>query len=323
MKLATLPNGTRDGGLVVVSRDLALAITAADVAPTLQAALDDWAACAPRLAELATRLEQGRATGALPFDAARALAPLPRAYQWLDGSAYTNHGEWMQKAFGKPPLDTSLPLMYQGMSDGFLGGTADLPLPDQSHGIDFEGEVAVVVDDVPMGTAARDALAHVTLVMLANDWSLRALQPREMGIGFGFVHAKPATSFAPVAVTPDELGEAWRGARVHLPLLVDFNGRRVGRPDAGGMSVGFDDLIAHAARTHRLGSGTVIGSGTVSQAGEGIGSAAIAEIRAIEKVRDGASATGFMAFGDRVRMEMVDLDGRSIFGVIDQRVVRA
>jgi len=320
MKLATLKDGSRDGRLAVVSADLATAVHPARPL-TMQGLLENWQALQPELAALYDALNRGAAQSSFPFDPARAMAPLPRAYQWLDGSAFANHGLWMQRGFGVPPIDTTLPLMYQGGSDDFLGPRDDVPLPDENHGIDCEGEIAVVLDDVPMGTSAQAALAHVKLVMLANDWSLRGLQPREMKTGFGFIHAKPSTSFSPVAVTLDEVDGHWRDGRLHLPLRVEVNGRWMGHPNAGEMSVGFGELIAHAATTRRLRAGTVIGSGTVSDPAEGAGSAALAEVRAIENATRGAISTPFLKFGDRVRMEVLTSAGTSVFGALDQKLI--
>lgn len=322
MKLATLKNGGRDGRLAVVSADLALAAYP-DRPCTMQALLDDWDAMRPGLEALYQALNRGAAQGAFSFDPALAMAPLPRAYQWLDGSAFANHGLWMQRGFGVPPIDTTLPLMYQGGSDDFLGGRDDVPLPDESHGIDCEGEIVVALDDVPMGVDAAAALDHVKLVMLANDWSLRALQPRELKTGFGFIHAKPSTSFGPVAVTLDELDGHWREGRLHLPVRVDINGSWIGHPNAREMSVGFGDLVAHAAATRRLRAGTLVGSGTVSDPAEGAGSAALAEVRAIENATQGTISTPFLRFGDRVRMEVNTPAGASVFGALDQKLVQA
>lgn len=324
MKLATLKSDARDGELVVVSRDLEYAVRAPANVPTMQALIENWAAHAPGLAELYDALNGGACAGAFAFDPRLALAPFPRAYQWLDGSAYINHGRLMEQAFGLAALDyDAFPLMYQGGSDDFLGPADDIALPDESHGIDFEGELAVVVDEVPLGMSAAQAAGHIRLLMLVNDVSLRALGPREMATGFGFVQAKPSSSFAPVAVTPDELGEAWLDSQVHLPLRVEWNGERFGEPHAGRMHFGFHQLIAHAARTRRLRAGTIIGSGTVSNAERTAGSACISERRAIEQLDQGAPSTAFMRFGDRVRIEMRDGAGRSVFGAIDQRIVQA
>ena len=321
MTLATLKDGSRDGRLVVVSRDLTKAVYPSDPR-TLQSALDRWDDVAADLSALSDRLNAGNAADAFDFNPYDAMAPLPRAYQWLDGSAYSNHGQWMERAFNLTPIDTTLPLMYQGGSDDFLGPHDDVPLPDDTHGIDCEAEIVVVVDDIPLGAKAAEAASHIRLVMLANDWSLRGLQPRELKTCFGFIHAKPSTSFGPVAVTLDELGEHWKDDRLHLPLAVDINDKRLGQPNAGKMSVGFGRLLEHAAFTRRLRAGTLVGSGTVSDAAEGAGSVALAEVRAIEQVTQGKITTPFLTFGDRVRMD-VQQNGASIFGVIDQHVVRA
>jgi fumarylacetoacetate (FAA) hydrolase len=324
VKLASLKGG-RDGRLAVVSRDLSRAIVATGIAPTLQAALDDWATAKPALASLAESLESGRA-GGIAFGAADALAPLPRAYHWVDGSAYVNHVELVRKARGAtmPESFWTDPLVYQGGSDDFLPPTADAPFASEDWGIDLEGEVAVVTDDVPMGVDAATARGHIQLIMLVNDWSLRNLIPAELAKGFGFYQSKPATAFSPVAVTPDELGDAWRDARVHLPLVVHLNGGPFGRPNAGvDMTFDFGQLIAHAAKTRRLGAGSIVGSGTVSNRDRGAGSTCLAERRMLETLDLGKPMTPFLSFGDRVRIEMLDGAGRSIFGAIDQRVVKA
>jgi len=326
MKLGTLRDGTCDGSLVVVSRDLARAVPATDIAPTLLTALESWATAAPALEKLSTSLNAGTASGAFDLDVTRLAAPLPRTWQWLDGSAFHSHGELMEKVFKLPPIEGKLtrPLMYQGGSDELLGACADMPFPSEQDGIDFEAEVAVIVDRVPMGTPAAQALTHVKLVMLANDASLRVLAPVEMKTGFGWIQAKPSTSFSPVAVTPDELGPAWRNGRVCLPVHVHWNGREFGRPDASAMGFGFHELVAHAAYSRNLSAGTVIGSGTVSnETYRTVGSACIAERRGIELVDTGTPVTSYMKFGDRVRIEMLDADGRTIFGAIDQKVVQA
>ena len=324
MKLASLKGG-RDGRLAVVSRDLSRAIVATGIAPTLQAALDDWANARPALASLAESLESGRA-GGTAFDPAEALSPLPRAHHWVDGSAYVNHVELVRKARGAtmPESFWTDPLVYQGGSDDFLPPTADAPFASEDWGIDLEGEIAVVTDDVPMGVDAAAARGHVQLLMLVNDWSLRNLIPGELAKGFGFYQSKPATAFSPVAVTPDELGDAWRDARVHLPLVVHVNGGPFGRPNAGvDMTFDFGQLIAHAAKTRRLGAGSIVGSGTVSNRDRSAGSTCLAERRMLETLDRGKPMTPFLSFGDRVRIEMLDAAGRSIFGAIDQRVVRA
>lgn len=325
MKLATLKNGARDGQLVVVSRDNAWALQADSVANTLQHALENWASAEPRLRLLFDELNAGQAVGAFAFDAEQAMAPLPRAYQWCDGSAFMSHGALMQKAFNLAPIEGAdlTPLMYQGAGDDFIGGRDDIPLPSESQGIDFEGEFGVLVDEVPMGCSAEDALAHIKLIVQINDVSLRALAPREMTTGFGFLQAKPSSSFAPLAITPDELGEAWRAGRVHLPLQVQWNGEWFGHPHGSEMNFHFGQLIAHASATRRLRAGTVIGSGTVSNSDRSVGSACIAERRAIEMIAHGAPQTGFMRFGDRVHMEVLGEGGQSLFGGIDQRVVQA
>lgn len=325
MKLATLKNNSRNGQLVVVSADMRLALDASSVAPTLQQAIENWTGAEPGLRALARRLEEGDHRDALAFDPALAMAPLPRAYQWCDGSAFLSHGALMQKAFNLEPIEGAdrTPLMYQGAGDDFLGAHDDIPLPSESQGIDFEGEFVVLVDEVPMGCTAQDALQHIKLILQINDVSLRALAPREMRTGFGFLQAKPSSSFAPLAITPDELGDAWREGRVHLPLRVEWNGEWFGQPHGGQMNFHFGELIAHAALTRRLRAGTLIGSGTVSNAERSAGSACIAERRAIEMIEQGAAQTGFMRFGDRVRMDVLGSDGRSVFGAIDQRVVKA
>lgn len=320
MKLATLANGTPDGRLHLVSRDHARC-TPALAAPTLQAALEDWEAQEPRLQAEYTALNLG---GGQPFDPSQALAPLPRAWQWLDGSAYDSHGALMQKVFNTKPVDTGgKPLMYQGMSHHFIAPCADVPLPSEADGIDFEGEFGILTDAVPMGTKASEARRHIRLIVQINDWSLRRIAPVEMKTGFGWIQAKPACSMAPVAVTPDELGAHWRESRVDLPLLVDWNGARFGAAQGLAMSFGFDDLVAHAAYSRALVAGTVIGSGTVSNENyREVGSSCIAERRGIEMEDTGAAITPFMAFGDRVRMQAAMPDGTPLFGVIDQRVVQ-
>ncbi|WPP02064.1 fumarylacetoacetate hydrolase family protein [Pseudomonas sp. HR96] len=323
MKLATLRDGSRDGQLLVVSRDLARALPAPIT--TLQAALDDWPQAEPRLRECFDALQAGTAAGSFAFDPQQAMAPLPRAYQWCDGSAFLNHGTLMQRAFNLAPIEgvEHTPLMYQGAGDDFLGPCEDIRLPSAAQGIDFEGEFAVVVDDVPLGCSAQQALGHIKLLVQVNDVSLRALAPREMRTGFGFLQAKPSSAFAPVAVTPDELGPAWRDGRVHLALHIQRNGQWFGHPDGGEMNFGFGELIAHAALTRRLGAGTLVGSGTVSNAQRSAGSACIAERRAIETLDHGAPRTEFLQFGERLRMEVFGADRQSLFGAIDQRVVQA
>jgi fumarylacetoacetate (FAA) hydrolase len=335
MKLASLKHG-RDGRLVVVSRDLTRCVAAHEVAPTLQAALDDWSEAEPRLRAISEQLDSGAWPGE-PFDQAEAHSPLPRAYQWADGSAYINHVELVRKARNAevPESFYSDPLMYQGGSDAFLAPRDPIPLRDEAWGCDMEGEIAVITDDVPLGTSPAEALGHIKLIMLCNDVSLRNLIPGELAKGFGFFQSKPASAFSPVAVTPDELGDAWQDARVHLPLRIDYNGQAFGRAEAGeDATFSLADLVAHAAKTRPLCAGTIIGSGTVSNKDEdgspgrpvdqgGLGYSCIAEIRTIETIRDGKPATAFMRWGDTVGVEMLDPTGRSIFGRIDQQVVQA
>ncbi len=325
MKLATLADGSRDGRLAVVSKDLSSAAFAAGIAQTLQAALDDWQRAAAELEKLAKSLEAGGAES-FPFDPAQALAPLPRAHHWVDGSAYVNHVELVRKARGATMPDSfwTDPLVYQGGSDDLLPATADAAFASEDWGIDLEGEVAVVTDDVPMGRDATNARPHIKLLMLVNDWSLRNLVPGELAKGFGFYQSKPATAFSPVAVTPDELGKAWDGGKVHLPLVVHLNEGLLGRPNAGvDMTFDFGQLIAHATMTRRLGAGTIVGSGTVSNKDRSQGSTCLAERRMLETLEQGRPVTPFLSFGDRVRIEMFDAGGQSIFGAIDQRVVKA
>jgi fumarylacetoacetate (FAA) hydrolase len=323
MKLASLKGG-RDGRLVVVSRDLSRAMEVPQIAATLQAALDSWDTTAPKLQIAYDVLNAGG--DSIPFDAAHCASPLPRAYQWADGSAYVTHVELVRKARGAemPASFWTDPLMYQGGSDGFLGPMDDIVAGDEAWGIDLEGEVAVITGDVPYGCEAADAPRHIRLVMLCNDVSLRNLIPGELAKGFGFFHSKPASAFSPVAVTPDELGPAWQGSKLHRPLLVELNGHRFGAPDAGtDMVFSFADLIAHAAKTRALAAGTIIGSGTVSNKDRSVGSACIAERRMLETIEAGAPATPYLTFGDRVRIDMHDAEGHSIFGAIDQHVRRA
>lgn len=324
MKLATLPNGSPDGRLVIVSTDGRRAVDARPIAPTLVQALAQWEQAEPALRARSAALNAGEQADAFDFHPQRALAPLPRAPQWLDGSAFLNHGRLMERAFNTPPIPhfDSVPVMYQGASDDLLGPQAEVPLPSEADGIDFEGEFGVITGPVPMGITPEAALGCVRLLVQINDWSLRALGPHEMKTGFGFLQAKPSTAFAPLAVTPDELGEAWREGRVHLRLQVQWNGERFGEPHGGEMNFHFGQLIAHAARTRRLSAGCIVGSGTVSNLARSAGSACIAERRVIEMIDQGAARTCFMRFGDRVRMQAVFDDGRDgPFGVIDQRVV--
>jgi fumarylacetoacetate (FAA) hydrolase len=309
-----------------VSRDLTRCLLVPGIAPTLQAALDDWAVVAPRLADRAATLEMPAAhADVLPFDPAQCAAPLPRAYHWVDGSAYVNHVELVRKARGAdmPASFWTDPLVYQGGSDDLLGAHDDVPFADESWGIDLEAEVAVITDDVPMGTSPAEARQHIKLIALVNDWSLRGLIPGELAKGFGFYQSKPSTSFSPVVITPDELGDAWRDSRVHLPLLSRINGREFGRPDAGtDMTFDFSQLIAHVTRTRRLGAGAIIGSGTVSNYDRSRGSSCLAEKRTLEQLETGAPRTPFLKFGDRVSIEMRDARGNNLFGTLDNRVVR-
>ncbi len=324
MKLATLKSDNKDGRLIVVSRDLKRAVDASTIAPSLLTAIETWATSSPRVAALYEQLNAGQAEGAFDFDPRAAAAPLPRAPQWCDASAFLNHGRLMEKAFNIAPIPDmdTIPLMYQGASDDLLGAMDDVPLPDEAHGIDFEGEFGVIVGDVPMACPTELTHQYILLLVQINDVSLRTFGPREMRTGFGFFHAKPSSSFAPVAVTPDEIGNVWRDTRVDLDLHIESNGHWFGNPNGSEMNFGFDQLIAHAAATRRLRAGTIIGSGTVSNAGGKKGSACIAERRAIEAIASGSPTTSFMKFGDRVRMEARWQDA-SVFGAIDQRVVRA
>ncbi len=319
MKLATLDDQTRDGRLHVVSRDL-LRCAPAIAARTLQEALERWDEILGALVEEYEELNRGEG---MPLDHGTAIAPLPRAWQWLDGSAYDSHGRLMRKAFGLPPVENERPLMYQGVSDHFFPPRGDVPFPSEDDGIDFEGEFGVLTDAVPMGCTVADARKHLRLVVLINDWSLRRIAPIEMKTGFGWIQAKPKSSMAPIAVTPDELGGCWRDARVALDIRVDWNALPFGRANGYPMSVGFDELVAHAAYSRDLVAGTVVGSGTVSNDNfREVGSSCIAERRAIEILDQGEPLTEFMKFGDRVRIEALLPNGISAFGAIDQAVAR-
>ena len=326
MKLATLKDGSRDGQLVVVSRDLTTAHFATGIANRLQQVLDDWNFLSPQLQDLYVTLNQGKARHAFEFVPQMCMAPLPRAYQWADGSAYINHVELVRKA-RKSEVPESFytdPLMYQGGSDDFLGPCDDAPFASTDWGIDFEAEIAVITADVANGATPERALDGVRLLMLANDWSLRHLIPAELAKGFGFFQSKPATAFGPVAVTPDELGDAWQGGRVHLPVTSVWNGKRVGHCDAGPeMTFHFGQLIAHIARTRNVRAGSVIGSGTVSNKDWTHGYSCIAEKRCIETIEDGEPKTPFMQYGDTIRIEVKGRDGLSVFGAIEQKVVPA
>ena len=324
MKLATYRDGSRDGQLVVVSRDLALAHYASGVATRLQQVLDDWSFLSPQLEEISQTLNHGKARHAFAFEPEKCMAPLPRAYQWADGSAFINHVELVRKARGAevPESFYTDPLMYQGGSDDFIGARADIVAVSTEHGIDFEAEVAVITGDIAMGTSPEAAIDGIRLLMVANDVSLRNLIPAELAKGFGFVQSKPATAFSPVAVTPDELLHAWHGGRVHLNLESVWNGKRVGLCSAGDeMTFHFGQLIAHICKTRNVRAGSVIGSGTVSNKDWSRGYSCIAEKRAIETIESGAPKSEFMQFGDTVRIEMKGLDGMSVFGAIEQRVV--
>ena len=324
MKLASLKHG-RDGMLVVVSRDLGRYVAVPHIAPTLQRALDDWHHTAPRLMRVYELLNEGEAEGVKVFDPCECAAPLPRAYQWADGSAYVTHVELVRKARGAemPPSFWTDPLMYQGGSDSFIGPCESIVAADESWGIDFEAEIAAITDDVPMGISAGAAENHIKLLMLVNDVSLRNLIPAELAKNFGFFQSKPASAFSPVAATPDELGEAWSDGKVRLPVVVLLNGTQFGAPNAGeDMTFSFPQLIAHAAKTRVLGAGSIIGSGTISNKDALRGSCCIAERRTREQLEEGSPKTPFLKFGDRVRIEMLDTHGRSIFGAIDHDVIR-
>ncbi len=323
MKLATIDNGTRDGTLVLVSRDHSRAVPATGIAKTMQEALERWSVVEAPLRALSEQLESGGAPGAFDFVAGEALAPLPRAWQWLDGSAYESHGALLRQVSGRPAPPNDGPLMYQGVSHIFYSSTADFPTPSEANNIDFEGEFGIIVDDVPMGVSAEHAAAHIKLIVMINDWSLRGFALRESKIGFGWVQAKPPCSVAPVAITPDELGEHWRDGRVDLPLIVEWNGERFGAAQGYAMSWSFPEHVAHAARTRPLCAGTIIGGGTVSNENyREVGSSCIAERRGIEALDEGEPRTRFMKFGDCVRMEASLPDGTPLFGVIDQQVVQ-
>ncbi|MBN0988300.1 fumarylacetoacetate hydrolase family protein [Amphritea pacifica] len=321
MKFATLKNDQRDGELALVSRDLSQALDIHHIVPGLQLLLENWESYSPALEQLYQQLNTRSIDSAFPFNSAAAMAPLPRSYQWLDGSAFLNHGHLIQQAFKLPPQDDErIPLMYQGASDTFIGANDPIQLPSEDHDIDFEGEFVVFLDDVPMACPADQALEHVRLISIVNDVSLRSFIQREIRSGFGFIQAKPSSSFAPVAVTPDELDGNWRDGRVCLPLSVTWNGTLFGHPDGGEMDFSFAELIAHAAYTRNLGAGTIIGSGTVSNKDSRRGSSCIAERRALEMIETGSMTTAFMQFGDQIRMEVFNADNETVFGAIDQRV---
>jgi fumarylacetoacetate (FAA) hydrolase len=326
LKLASLKSAQRDGQLIIVDRALRRYVPVPHIAPTLQAALDSWDATEPKLRAAAIELELADPVRAQPFDARACAAPLPRAYQWLDGSAYLHHVELVRKARGAdmPASFRTDPLMYQGGSDALLGACDAAAFASEEHGIDLEAEVAVVTDDVPLGVTAAAAARHVKLIVLVNDWSLRNLVPGELAKGFGFLQSKPASAFSAIAATPDELADAWRDGKLHLPLVSHINGELLGRPNAGvDMSFSFYELLAHAARTRRLSAGTILGSGTVANRDPERGCSCLAERRTLEVLKYGAARTPFLKFGDRVRIEMLAEDGASIFGALDQEVVRS
>ncbi|MFZ6710968.1 fumarylacetoacetate hydrolase family protein [Undibacterium sp. TC9W] len=326
MKLATLKDGSRDGQLLVVSRDLKTAAIADGIAPTLQRALDDWNFIQPQLEELYNRLNSGRVAYSFEFEAKKCMSPLPRAFQWADGSSYVNHVELVRKARSAEMPDSFWhdPLMYQGGSDDFIGPCDDIVMTSEEWGIDFESEIAVVTGDVPMGVKVQHARDHILLLMLVNDVSLRNLIPAELAKGFGFFQSKPASSFSPVAVTPDELGEFWKEGKVHLPLRSSMNGMLVGQPNAGvDMVFSFPQLITHLCKTRNAKAGTIIGSGTVSNKDASKGYSCIAEKRALEMIALGEPVTPYMKFGDSIKIEMLDKNGKSIFGAIDQSVVES
>jgi fumarylacetoacetate (FAA) hydrolase len=322
MKLATLNSGETDGSLIVVSRDHQRYASAADIAPNLLTAIENWHTCAEPLAGLFDKLNEDESQGS-HFALEHTMAPLPRTWQWLDGSAFPQHGELMQKAYNLPPIETDQPLMYQGLSDRFYGPFDDVPFVSEAGGIDFEGEFGIIVDDVPMGTSPQKALSHIKLIVMLNDWSLRALGVEEMKTGFGWVQGKPACSVAGVAITPDELGVAWENGQINLPLKVRWNDQDFGAAVGNQMEVGFHDLVAHASATRHLPAGTLIGSGTVSNREyDKVGSSCISERRAIDLIEFGEIRTPFMQFGDQIEMETTLPDGSPLFGVLRQQVVK-
>ena len=323
MKLASLKEGGRDGTLIVVNRDLSRAVAVPEIAATMQQAMDNWADKAPLLEAVYANLQNASVEGAFDLDPVALAAPLPRSYHWADGSAYVTHVELVRKARGAelPESFWTDPLMYMGASDAFIGPCEDILVEDEAWGIDFESEVVVYTDDVPAGISVDAAGEHIKLIALVNDVSLRNLIPAELAKQFGFYQSKPWTSFTPVAVTPDELGDAWDGAKLHLPLHSTLNGEKIGTPNAGvDMVFDFPQLIAHAAKSRDLVAGTVIGSGTIANVGSKDGSSCLAEIRCLETIADGKPSTPFMSFGDRIEIEMFDKNDQSIFGKIDQVV---
>ncbi len=322
MKLASLKSAHRDGELIVVSKDNQRAVKASHVAPSLREAIENWSECKPKLEEIYNSLNDGKAEGAFPVDATNLHSPLPRAFQWADGSAFIHHIRLVRMARNAPLPETleTVPLMYQGGSDSFLAPLEDIPQIDFAHGTDFEGEVGVVLDDVPMGVSPEEALEKIILFVIINDVSLRGLIPEELAQGFGFFQSKPSSAFAPFAVTKDELNGSYQSGRIHLPLHVTYNGEFFGKANAGEMHFHFGQLIAHAARTRPLAAGTIIGSGTVSNENPEAGSSCLAEKRMLEKINEGAIKTPFMKVGDTIKMEMFDSHGRNIFGTIEQKV---
>lgn len=324
MKLASYNNGRRDGQLMLVSRDLKHTVAVPAIAHTMQQLLDGWDLLKPQLAELYDALNEGKLDNVQVFDEAKCLSPLPRAYQWADGSAYVNHVELVRKARGAEMPETfwTDPLVYQGGSDSFIAPKADIQMASEEWGIDFESEIAVITDDVPMGVSVDNATKHIKLLMLVNDVSLRNLIPGELAKGFGFFQSKPSSSFSPVAITPDELASRWEDSKVHLPLITYLNDELFGRPNAGvDMTFNFSQLVSHVAKSRPLGAGAIIGSGTISNYDRSAGSSCLAEKRMLEVIADGKASTPFMRFGDTVRIEMLDDHGVSIFGSIDQKVV--
>jgi len=325
MKLATLKNNTRDGQLVVVSRDLSTAVVVTDIADTLQQAIDNWSEVSHKLATVYQALNNGTVEHTLVFNQSSCESPLPRAYQWADASAYVNHVELVRKARNAemPATFWTDPLMYQGGSDAFIGPHDEIQVVSEDFGIDFESEVAVITDDIPMGTSAEEAVNHIKLLMLVNDVSLRNLIPAELAKGFGFFGSKPSSAFSPVAITPDELGDAWDGKKLHLPLTTHFNNKLFGQPNCGiDMTFDFPTIVAHAAITRPLSAGCIVGSGTISNYDRSAGSSCLAEKRMLEIIANGKPSTPFMSFGDTVRIEMFDNNGDSIFGAIDQVVTQ-
>lgn len=324
MKLGTLRNESLDGSPVLVSKDNQSAISIADLAPNLRSAIEKWREIQPALSARYAQLNRGEASGAFPVDQRAFHSPLPRAFSWLDGSAFIQHVKLVRKARNAPLPEGLLtdPLMYQGGSDTMLAPTEDIPMRDFSHGVDFEGEIAVITDHVPMGVSAADALNHILLIVLVNDVSLRGLIPAELKKGFGFLNSKPSSAFSPFALTPDELGDAWQNGRVHLPLDVTYNGAFFGKANGREMHFHFGELIAHAAKTRQLAAGTILGSGTVSNEDTAMGSSCLAEKRMLEKINTGEFKTPFMNAGDTIRIEMSDTDGNNLFGTIAQKVVK-